>query len=59
MDTHDMMEGCSMPESEKKQRRQRRRFRPEFKTGAVKLLVLEEGESVARGLDLTETALRK
>ncbi|NNC16696.1 IS3 family transposase [Corallococcus exiguus] len=50
-----------MSESEKKQRRQRRSFRPEFKAGAVKL-VLEEGKSVAavaRDLDLTETALRK
>ncbi|WP_404364493.1 transposase [Corallococcus coralloides] len=61
MDAHDVMEGCSMSESEKKQRRQRRSFRPEFKAGAVKL-VLEEGKSVAavaRELDLTETALRK
>ena len=50
-----------MSESEKKQRRQRRSFSPEFKAGAVKL-VLQEGKSVAkvaRDLDLTETALRK
>ncbi|QDE67509.1 transposase [Myxococcus xanthus] len=54
------MEGCSMSEREKK-RRQRRSFTPEFKSGAVKL-VLEEGKSVAevaRDLDLTETAFRK
>jgi putative transposase len=50
-----------MSENEKKQRRQRRSFSPEFKAGAVKL-VLEEGKSVAevaRDLDLTETAFRK
>ncbi|MBL0696825.1 transposase, partial [Comamonas sp. JC664] len=50
-----------MSESEKKQRRQRRSFSPEFKAGAVKL-VLEEGKSVAevaRDLDLTETAFRR
>lgn len=50
-----------MSESEKKQRRPRRSFSPEYKAGAVKL-VLEEGKSVAevaRNLDLTETALRK
>jgi transposase len=54
------MEGCSMSESEK-QRRQRRSFSPEFKAGAVKL-VLEEGKSipeVARDLDLSETAFRR
>lgn len=50
-----------MSESQKKQRRQRRSFSPEFKAGAVKL-VLEEGRSVAevaRNLDLTETTFRK
>lgn len=50
-----------MPEREKKQRRQRRSFSPEFKAGAVKL-ELEEGKSVAevaRNLNLTETALLK
>ncbi|WP_371746144.1 IS3 family transposase [Myxococcus sp. CA040A] len=50
-----------MSESEKKQRRQRRSFSPEFKAGAVKL-VLVEGKSVAevaKDLDLTETAFRK
>ncbi|XSF00240.1 transposase [Pseudomyxococcus flavus] len=50
-----------MSESEKKQRRQRRGFSPEFKAGAVKL-VLEEGKfvaEVARDLDLTETAFRR
>ncbi|QDE70169.1 transposase [Myxococcus xanthus] len=54
------MEGCSMSEREKK-RRQRRSFTPEFRSGAVKL-VLEEGKSVAevaRDLDLTETAFRR
>jgi transposase len=61
VDTPDVLEGCSMSESEKKQRRQRRSFSPEFKAGAVKL-VLEEGKSVsevARDLDLTETAFRR
>jgi transposase len=61
VDTPDVMEGCSMSESEKKQRRQRRNFSPEFKAGAVRL-VLEESKSVAavaRDLDLTETAFRK
>ena len=41
-------------------RRARRRFSEEFKTGAVRL-VLDEGKTVgrvARGLDLTESALR-
>ncbi|WP_158627619.1 transposase [Corallococcus sp. AB038B] len=50
-----------MSESKKQQRRQRRSFSPEFKAGAVKL-VLEEGKpiaEVARDLDLTETAFRK
>nr|WP_161604917.1 transposase [Myxococcus xanthus] len=49
-----------MSEREKK-RRQRRSFTPEFRSGAVKL-VLEEGKSVAevaRDLDLTETAFRR
>lgn len=43
-----------------KPRRQRRRFDPEFKEQAVRL-VLAEGQSVgavARDLDLTESALR-
>ena len=43
-----------------KRRRPRRRFDDEFKTQAVRL-VLDEGKSagsVARDLDLTETALR-
>jgi transposase len=55
------MEGCSMSESEKRQRRQRRSFSPEFKAGAVKL-VLEEGKpiaEVAKDLDLSETAFRR
>lgn len=46
---------------QKQSRRARRGFTPEFKAGAVKL-VLEEGKSVsqvARDLDLTETAFRK
>ncbi|MCY0996235.1 transposase [Myxococcus sp. MISCRS1] len=50
-----------MSESEKNQRRRRRSFNPEFKAGAVKL-VLEEGKSVvevAKDLDLTETAFRR
>ena len=50
-----------MSGSDKKQKRQRRSFTPEFKAGAVKL-VLEEGRpvaQVARDLDLTETAFRK
>ena len=41
-------------------RRARRQFTPEFKAGAVRL-VLDEGKrvaAVARDLDLTETALR-
>jgi transposase len=44
----------------KKPRRKRRQFTPEFKPGAVKL-VLAEGKSsteVARDLGLTESALR-
>jgi transposase len=44
----------------KKPRRKRRQFTPEFKAGAVKL-VLAEGKSsteVARDLGLTESALR-
>lgn len=44
----------------KKPRRKRRQFTPEFKAGAVKL-VLAEGKStveVARDLELTESALR-
>ena len=47
-------------EKQKKPRRKRRQFTPEFKAGAVKL-VLAEGKSlaqVARDLDLTESALR-
>lgn len=47
-------------ENLKKPRRKRREFTPEFKAGAVKL-VLAEGRSmaqVARELDLTESALR-
>ena len=44
----------------KRPRRKRREFTPEFKAGAVKL-VLEEGKTttqVAQDLDLTESALR-
>jgi transposase len=52
----------SKPMSESpKPRRKRRRFDPEFKEQAVRL-VLDEGKSVgavARDLDLTETALRE
>jgi transposase len=47
-------------EKQKKPRRKRRQFTPEFKAGAVKL-VLAEGKSsteVARDLGLTESALR-
>lgn len=47
-------------ENLKKPRRKRRQFTPEFKAGAVKL-VLAEGKSsteVARDLGLTESALR-
>lgn len=50
-----------MSENEKKQRRQRRSFSPEFKAGAV-MLVLEDGKSgaeMARHLDLTETGFRR
>lgn len=50
-----------MSEREKKKKRQRRSFSPEFKAGAVKR-VLEEGKSVAevaRDLDLTETAFHR
>lgn len=46
--------------SNKGGRRARRQFTPEFKAGAVRL-VLDEGKPVAamaRDLDLTETALR-
>jgi transposase len=60
VDTPDVMEGCSMSETKRKQRT-RRSFTPEFKASAVKL-VLEEGKTVAqvaRDLDLTETAFRK
>ena len=45
--------------TEKKDRRERRKFSEEFKDGAVKL-VLDEGKSlsqVARDLDLTSSAL--
>ena len=45
---------------ETKQRRQRRSFTDEFRTGAVRL-VLDEGKSipqVARDLDLTESSVR-
>ena len=51
----------SRMEPTKKFRRPRRQFTPEFKTGAVRL-VLDEGKTVgvvARDLDLTETALRE
>ena len=44
----------------REERRARRKFTEEFKTGAVRL-VLDEGKSagaVARDLDLTESALR-
>jgi len=47
-------------EKQKKPRRKRRKFTPEFRAGAVKL-VLAEGKSsteVARDLGLTESALR-
>jgi transposase len=46
--------------AEEKPRRARRAFTPEFKAGAVRL-VLDEGKSipaVAKDLDLTESALR-
>ena len=48
-------------EQPKKPRRPRRKFKAEFKEGAVKM-VLEEGKSipqVAKNLDLTESALRQ
>jgi transposase len=48
-------------DQEKKPRRKRRRFTPEFKADAVRL-VLEEGKSVtevANDLDLVRTALRE
>ena len=51
----------SRPISETPQRRPRRRFDEDFKAQAVRL-VLDEGQSVgsvARDLDLTETALRE
>jgi len=47
-------------EKKRNARRSRRSFTPEFKAGAVRL-VLEEGESlaqVARDLDLSESAIR-
>ena len=49
-----------MTETTKRSRRTRRRFDDDFKAQAVRL-VLDEGKSVgsvARDLDLTETALR-
>jgi transposase len=49
-----------MPDTSKKTRRPRRQFDDDFKAQAVRL-VLDEGKSVgsvARDLDLTETALR-
>jgi transposase len=51
----------SRPMAETPQRRPRRRFDEEIKAQAVRL-VLDEGKSVgsvARDLDLTETALRE
>ena len=51
----------SKPMSDTRPRRPRRRFDEEFKAQAVRL-VLDEGKSVgsvARDLDLTETALRE
>jgi transposase len=63
VDTRDVLKEHGMSENEenlKKPRRKRRQFTPEFKAGAVKL-VLAEGKSsteVARGLGLTESALR-
>ena len=51
----------SRPMAETPTRRRRRQFDDEFKTQAVRL-VLDEGKSVgsvARDLDLTETALRE
>ena len=51
----------SRPMADTPQRRPRRRFDEEFKAQAVRL-VLDEGKSVgsvARDLDLTETALRE
>lgn len=50
-----------MAEETKKQRRQRRSFSPEFKAGAVKL-VLDERKPLAqvgRDLDVLETSLRQ
>src|SRR5512144_834295 len=51
----------AMAETPKRSRRPRRRFDDDFKAQAVRL-VLDEGKSVgsvARDLDLTETALRE
>lgn len=51
----------SRPMADTPKRRPRRRFDDDFKAQAVRL-VLDEGESVgsvARDLDLTETALRE
>jgi len=51
----------SRPMADTPKRRSRRQFTDEFKRGAVRL-VLDEGKSVgsvARDLDLTETALRE
>lgn len=51
----------SRPMTETKRRRPRRQFDDEFKAQAVRL-VLDEGKSLAataRGLDLTESALRQ
>ena len=51
----------SRPMAESPKRRPRRRFDDDFKAQAVRL-VLDEGKSVgsvARDLDLTETALRE
>jgi len=51
----------SRPMADTSERRARRRFDDDFKAQAVRL-VLDEGKrigSVARDLDLTETALRE
>ena len=53
------MRGMSEDQSEKKPKRQRRKFTDEFRAGAVRL-VLDEGKTiaqVARDLDLTASGL--
>jgi transposase len=61
VDIFRKVDTMSRPRAESRKRRPRRRFDDDFKAQAVRL-VLDEGKSVgsvARDLDLTETALRE